>query len=169
MPINFVSNLVLPFPRDYTSRGSSRSRPPPPPQGKRDFRREVREDFNRSAISVLSFNYSCLFQGISLLCRGGRGSGGQWAFWMGQLSSYCISDDFHLSIQVFTPFLYPGPDLHFNAHCTTHPAIFPLCMSKGENMPFSITIYIQDIDHFHHIFILAFKVVQEYERAVIFR
>jgi len=34
--------------RDYSSRGGSRSRPPPPPHGKRDFRREVREDFNRA-------------------------------------------------------------------------------------------------------------------------
>ena len=97
-----VSNQVFPIPRDYTSRGSSRSRPPPPPQGKRDFRREVREDFNRSAISVLSFNYSGLFQGISLLCRGGGGSRGQWAFWMGQLSSFVFR-----MIFIFHPGFYP--------------------------------------------------------------
>ena len=59
---------------------------------------------------------------------------------------------FSFSIQVFTPILYPGSDLHFNAHCTTNPAIFPLCMSKGENMLFSVIIYdIQEIDHFHYI------------------
>ena len=65
--------------------------------------------------------------------------------------SVVISDVFHLSIQVFTPFLYPGFDLHFNAHCTTYPAIFPLCLSKGENMPFLVIIYIQEIDLFHPI------------------
>ena len=180
MPVNFVSNQVLSF-SGTTQAGAAqevvhhhhlRARET---SGARSARTLTGRQFQfyPQIILVFSRAFPCCAEEEE--DQEGNGLFG-WvgchlfsSFWMGRLSSYRISDDFHLSIQVFTPLLYPGSDLHFNAHCTTHPAIFPLCMSKGENMPFSVTIYIQDIDHFYHIFILAFKVVQEYERAVIFR